>query len=142
MSSQNKPLLTRRRALLAGASLAIAPLLKATAFATALARQTPIGALWLEAEALKAQMAPASQAIAAAFENGGAPGWMRLTGPINALGHRRYDCLIAILKAEPQNAADLAIVDAAANDHDMRHGPRSWALAQRELAAKRARLAA
>ncbi len=96
---------------------------------------TPIARSWARAEALKARMAPHSGAIEAALEDGGTPGWMRIKGAVNALGEERYGLIVEILKATPEAEGDLAIQRLAAVDEDMIHGPRSWALAQRERAA-------
>lgn len=121
-----------RRQVLAGAAalgafVAVSPVLAARA-------ETPIGALWARAQALKARMAPHEKAIQAAFANGGTPGWMRLRGEANALGEERYGLIVSILNETPRSRADLDIQAAAARDSDMIHGPRAWASAQAEKA--------
>ena len=135
-----------RRAMMRAAAIAAIPVLAplpafASAFATP-ASASPIAALWARAVALKQQMAPYAAQIDAAFANGGTPGWMRLNDRANALGHARYEALIAILKATPKTLDDLAIVARATGDEDIRNGPRSWAHHQFDRASREYHLAA
>ena len=78
-----------------------------------------------------------SRAIAVAFRSGGVPGWMRLKGEAYALGERRYSLLVEILNAPPASAADLAMQRLAADDSEMRDGPRDWACGRLALAERR-----
>jgi hypothetical protein len=126
-----------RRAVLAaaGASLA-APALAAVPAMPAAARQTQIGRLWAEAQALGRRMQPYAGRVAALEESAGLPGWMRLKGAANELGEKRYGALVAILKAKPESIGDLALVGRAANDPDIVNGPATWARFQFDDAAR------
>jgi len=135
-----------RRAVMRGAAIAaipaIAPLPALAKAFDATTSASPIAALWARAATLKQQMAPFAASIDAAFANGGTPGWMRLKGRANALGHERYEALIAILKAAPRSLDDLAIVGQATREADIVHGPRSWAHQQFDRASRAYHLAA
>lgn len=87
-------------------------------------------------------MAVHADRIAQTSARTGLPGWMHLTGEANALGHRRYDRLIAILNAKPLNLDDLTIVAKATRASDLQLGPKSWAHAQFDRAARELHLAA
>ncbi len=133
-----KSTLVSRRTLVAGAAITGATLIAgAPAFA---AGTTPIAKLWADAETLRGQLAVHRDAIAAAAANGGIPGWMRLGGEANKIAEARYGKLIAILKAEPKNAQDLAIIAKVTQDNDIAEGGRAWASAR--LAEAAASLAA
>jgi len=105
-----------------GAVAAVSPVLAAS--------PTPIARAWAKAEALRLRLAPHGEAIDAAFQSGGVPGWMRLKGEAYALGENRYGLLVEILNAAPTGRADLAIQRRAARAHEMIHGPRDWAEAR------------
>ncbi len=117
---------TRRAALAGAAAFAVAPV---AALAKA-APASPIKALWGEARALEAALAPHSGAIAASKAQRGLPGWMTMQGPAYELGEARYGRLVAILNAEPKDAQDLAIMAQVSRDPDMVEGPLGWASAR------------
>ena len=121
--------LSRRSLLLGAAALSTLPALASP--------PTAIARAWTRAEALRAAMAPHSRAIEVAFRSGGVPGWMRLKGEAYALGERRYSLLVEILNAPPTSAADLAMQRLAADDSEMRDGPRDWACGRLALAERR-----
>ena len=119
------PSLTRRSAFAGAAALTVVP-----AVASASTKQTVIGALWSEVEALEHKITAYSAEIAAAAENGGISGWMRLGGEANTLGGQRYAKLMAILHASPQNQADLAILARVVLDGDIQNGAKGYAADQ------------
>jgi hypothetical protein len=123
-----KTTLSRRTMFGAAAALAAAP---AVAAGQALASgQTTIGKLWAQAESLNVQLDAHRAAITEAAQNGGISGWMRLGGQANALGQRRYDLLVAILKTRPEDTQDLAILGKVVLDGDIQNGARNWAAEQ------------
>lgn len=116
--------ITRRRALMAGAAVAAAAGLGASA------GDTTIGRLWAQAESLRGKLDAYSAEVAAAERLGGIPGWMRLSGEANAIGNARYEALVAILKTSPASADDLRLMAKAAQTADIAAGPRLWAAQQ------------
>jgi hypothetical protein len=112
---------TRRTAFAGAAALAAAPALASTR------QTTPISRLWAEAERLNGSLAAHRAAIAEAAANGGISGWMRLGGEANRIGSARYERLVAILNAEAETPADLAIIAQVSRDEDILAGPRSFA---------------
>ncbi len=52
---------------------------------------------------------------------------MRLATEANRIGSERYDALVAILNAEPETQADLAMMAKAALSDEMWLGPMTWA---------------
>ena len=137
---------TRRSVLTGGAAIAAVPLAAALpAFAAATATgqgATPIARLWAQAESLTAQMAPHAAGIAANTARTGLPGWMHYRGDVNALGNRRYETIVGILNGKPQNQNDLVIVAKAIADADIQLGPKSWAHARFDQAARDYHMAA
>ena len=134
---------TRRHILAGGAALAASPVLAAVpAFAAPAAKSSVIAQLWAKAEALKGQMLAHGAEIARGAQRSGLPGWMVASGPANALGNSRYDTLVRILQSKPAGLDDLAIVGKATVDHDMQNGPKSWAHAQFDCAARNCHSAA
>jgi hypothetical protein len=117
--------LSRRSAFFGAAALSLVPVV-----ATAKTKQTAIGALWADAEALKAKIASYRGEIAAAAHNGGISGWMRLGGEANVLGGMRYARLMAILNAKPESQADLAIMARVILDDEIHNGAKSYAADQ------------
>jgi hypothetical protein len=116
--------LTRRGLVAAIGTAAAAP---AAAFAAANPQSSPMQRLWRDAEALRVQLDVHRDAISAAAQDGGIPGWMRLGQEANRLGEERYAKLVAILNGAPQNQADLTIMAKAALDDDIRYGGVTWA---------------
>lgn len=118
--------MTRRNLVAAAAALTAAP---AAIAATPISRSasTAIGTLWADAEHLRVKLDTHRAAIAAAAENGGISGWMRLGGEANAIGEARYAKLVAIMKAEPAAQDDLAIMAQVTLDDDFRRGAFNWA---------------
>jgi len=128
---------TSRRALLgATAALAAAPAaaLAATGPAPATATGT-VRALWDTVMEMTIRLNAHSNAIAAADRGTGLPGWMYVEGEANRLGNARYDALVAILKARPASAEDIAIIARAATHPDIMDGPKGFAHQQLALAA-------
>jgi hypothetical protein len=119
------PSLTRRSAFAGAAALTVVP-----AIASAAAKQTAIGALWSEAEALEGKIAAYSAKIAATAQNGGITGWMRLGGEANTLGSQRYAKLMAILHAQPERQSDLAIIARVVLDGEIQNGAKGYAADQ------------
>jgi hypothetical protein len=117
-STMTTPSLTRRTAFAGAAALTVVP---AAAFAKTW--PTAIGALWNEAEALNARLASFRAEIAAAAENGGISGWMRLGG-------QRYARLMAILHARPETQSDLAIMARVVLDDEIGNGAKGYAADQ------------
>jgi hypothetical protein len=124
-SNMTTPSLTRRTAFAGAAALTVVP---SVAFAKA--RTTAIGTLWSEAEALNARLNSFRAEIAAAAENGGISGWMRLGGEANTLGGQRYARLMAILHAKPETQADLAIMARVVLDDEIGNGAKGYAADQ------------
>ncbi len=121
---------TRRTMLTAGAALAVVPLAAGVTtgvVSAATATDTPISRLWNTAEKLGQKLNDFAPQIAAATEEEGIPGWMRLSGEANIAGHERYSALVSILKAEPKSTADLAIMARTVLADDIQQGPKSWA---------------
>ena len=117
------PLLTRRTALAGAATLAAVPLQAVAAVAP-----TPIARLWTEAQRLDRALGVHRAAIASAEAlRQAAPGWMYLSGEGHALGQRRYEALVAILKETPRGASDHAIMAKASQHRDILRGPHAWA---------------
>ena len=137
---------TRRTLLAGGAALAAVPLLAAVpalASATVSGQSgTPIGTLWTQAEGLAAQMHVHGDAIAATSARTGLPGWMHFRGEVNALGNKRYETLVRILNAKAATLDDLSIQARAIGDSDIQLGPKSWAHAQFDRAARDYHMAA
>ena len=137
---------TRRTLLAGGAALAAVPLMAAVpAMASAtVSGQTAsaIGKLWVEAESLAAQMHVHGDGIAATSARTGLPGWMHFRGEVNALGNKRYETLVRILNAKAATLDDLSIQAKATSDADMQLGPKSWAHAQFDRAARDYHMAA
>jgi hypothetical protein len=123
------PALTRRSAFAGAAALTVVP-----AVASAAAKQTAIGKLWSEAEALDARLQAYRAEIAAVAQNGGISGWMRLGGEANALGGQRYARLMAILHATPETQGDLAVMAKAVLDDEIVNGAKGYAADQFALA--------
>jgi hypothetical protein len=119
------PSLTRRSAFAGAAALTVVP-----AVASASTKQTAIGTLWSEAEALERKIAAYSAEIAAAAQNGGIAGWMRLGGEANTLGGQRYARLMAILHATPESQTDLAIIARVVLDGEIQNGAKGYAADQ------------
>jgi hypothetical protein len=119
------PTLTRRTAFAGAAALSLVP-----AVASASASETTIGKLWSEAEALNAKLAGYRAEIAAAAQNGGISGWMRLGGEANTLGGQRYAKLMAILHAKPETSADLAVMAKVVLDDEIVNGAKGYAADQ------------
>ena len=134
---------TRRAVLAAAGAAAAAPALAAVpqSFAGA-APATEVARLWSQAGALNRQLAPFAADIAAFSQRSGLPGWMHAKGAANAIGNRRYDTLIAILKAKPQTIEDLATIAAVTREQEIAGGPATWARFQFDAAAKAFHLAA
>ena len=138
----NKFSTTRRHVLTGGAALAAIPLAAmpmmaaAPAFAGNGTKLSTIAKLWAQAEALRMEMRASAPQIAAAHARTGLPGWMHVAGRANNLGHRRYDVLVGMLKSRATSKDDLALIALATNDHDMQHGPKSWAHSQFDRAAR------
>ena len=126
-----------RRAVLAGASaVAAAPALAAVPASLAGARETDVSRLWKQASALKRQMQPYAADMAAMTQRAGLPGWMHLSGAANALGNRRYDTLVSILKTKPETIDDLAVIANVTKEHEIAGGPATWARFQFDAAAR------
>jgi hypothetical protein len=119
------PTLTRRTAFAGAAALSLVPVV-----ASAAANETTIGKLWREAEALNAKLAGYRAEIAAAAQNGGISGWMRLGGEANTLGGQRYAKLMAILHEKPQSPADLAVMAKVVLDDEIVNGAKGYAADQ------------
>jgi hypothetical protein len=119
------PSLTRRSAFAGAAALTVVP-----AVASAAAKQTAIGKLWSEAEALNERLAAYRAEIAAVAQSGGISGWMRLGGEANALGGQRYAKLMAILHAKAETQGDLAIMAKAVLDDEIVNGAKGYAADQ------------
>ncbi len=133
--------LTRRGLVAAASAAAAAPLAIAgsslsqasvSGEASAFSAKTPAGAttigrLWAEAEELRHHLDGHRAAIADAAQAGGISGWMRLGGEANRIGEARYGKLVAVLKAEPEAASDLALMGRAALEDDIRSGAFGWA---------------
>ena len=124
--------LTRRALVATAGALAVVPAVAAAPLASS--PTTTIGKLWGEAEMLRKSLDVHRGAIAAAAMNGGISGWMRLGGEANRIGEARYGRLVAILKAQPELASDLAIMGRVTLDEDMRGGSIGWAGEQLALA--------
>ncbi len=125
------PSLTRRTAFVGAAALTVVPAVaSAKILDIAKARETAIGSLWNEAEALNGRLNRFRAEIAAAAEDGGISGWMRLGGEANTLGGQRYARLMAILHAKPQNQADLAIMARVVLDEEIGNGAKGYAADQ------------
>jgi hypothetical protein len=123
-------ILSRRALVSAAGSLAAAPALAAYGPASPAKRpdvSTTIGRLWRDAEDLRARLDRHRDAIAAAAEGGGIPGWMRMTGEVNRLGEARYGKLVGILNTDPESPADLGIMARVALEDDIRNGSFGWA---------------
>lgn len=130
-----------RRTVLAGAGAAAAmpalALVPATAGpATVVQGATPIATLWAKAAALKQQMQPFQHEIASMETRAGLPGWMHLTGAANAIGHKRYDALVAILKAPATSIEDLTLIARTTREAEIAQGPATWARFQFDAAAR------
>ena len=122
---------TRRDVMLGVAAAATATALVATpASLLSAADQTPIAQLWGKAEELRAKLAPFKTQIATAERTniGHLSGWAYLDGDARALGSARHDTLMTLLVSEPQNARDIQLMSAAANDHEMVKSPGLWAI--------------
>jgi hypothetical protein len=119
------PSLTRRSAFAGAAALSVVP---ATAFARA--KETAIGKLWSEAQALDLQLDTYRAQIAAAAQTGGISGWMRLGGEANTLGGQRYAKLMAILHTRPESQADLSILARVVLDDEITNGAKGYAAEQ------------
>ena len=133
-----KSLATTRRAVLAGgAALATLPVFAAlpTMALSGSATATETAKLWAQAEAVRAQLHPFAETIAAAHARTGLPGWMHVAGKANELGNRRYHLLVRVLGSQPKSQDDLALIAQTVNDTDMQNGPKSWAHAQFDRAA-------
>jgi hypothetical protein len=117
--------LSRRAAFAGAVTLAVVPTI-----ASAKAMQTTIGKLWADAEALNTKIAAYRNEIAAAADNGGISGWMRLGGEANTLGGMRYARLMAILNAKPEAQADLTIMARVILDDEIHNGAKSYAADQ------------
>ncbi|MCA0423399.1 MAG: hypothetical protein LCH61_08760 [Proteobacteria bacterium] len=127
---------TRRTLLGATAALAAAPV---SAIAVAAPSATPapaaaapatsgtIRALWDEVIDLSIRLSSHAPALTAADRGTGLPGWMYVSGEANDLGNARYDRLVAILKAQPASADDVAIMARAATHADITSGPATFA---------------
>jgi hypothetical protein len=114
--------ITRRTAFAGAAALSIVPVA-----ASASAKQTAIGALWHDAEMLGAKLDAYRAEIAAAAQNGGIAGWMRLGGEANALGGQRYGKLMAILHAKPETQGDLAVIARVVLDDEIQNSAKGYA---------------
>ena len=127
---------TRRTVLAGTAAAAAAPALSLVPAASTGA-PTRIARLWAEAEAIKAQMAVHAREIAAMSELTGLAGWMRLGGAANELGNRRYQALIAMIRATPASLDDLALIARATKEDDIRfNGPAAWSHGEFDRAAR------
>ena len=127
---------TRRTVLAGTAAAAAAPALSLVP-AAATPGQSPIARLWAQAEAIKAEMSVHAKEIAAMDELTGLAGWMRLGGIANELGNRRYQALIAIIKATPASLGDLTLIARATQESDIRRdGPAAWSHAEFDRAAR------
>jgi hypothetical protein len=118
--------LTRRSLVAAAAAITAAPA-AISATTSPATTNTTIRALWADAEALRVRLEAHRGAIAEAAESGGISGWMRLGGEANVIGEARYAKLVAIMKAEPEAQADLAIMAEVTLDDDFRRGAFNWA---------------
>ena len=133
---------TRRTVLAGTAAAAAAPALSLVP-AAATPGQSPIARLWAQAEAIKAEMSVHAEEIAAMDELTGLAGWMRLGGIANELGNRRYQALIAIIKATPASLGDLTLIARATQESDIRRdGPAAWSHAEFDRAAREYHLSA
>ncbi len=119
------PSLTRRSAFSGAAALTVVP-----SVASAKARETAIGKLWSEAEALNVRLEAYRAEITAAAQNGGISGWMRLGSEANTLGGQRYARLMAILHTPAQSQADLSILARVVLDDEISNGAKSYAADQ------------
>ena len=128
---------TRRTVLAGTAAAAAAPALSLVPAAASTGGQSRIARLWAEAEAIKAQMAVHAREIAAMSELTGLAGWMRLGGAANELGNRRYQALIAMIRATPASLDDLALIARATKEDDIRfNGPAAWSHGEFDRAAR------
>ena len=128
---------TRRTVLAGTAAAAAAPALSLVPAAAATPGQSPIARLWAQAEAIKAEMSVHAEEIAAMDELTGLAGWMRLGGIANELGNRRYQALIAIIKATPASLGDLTLIARATQESDIRRdGPAAWSHGEFDRAAR------
>lgn len=116
--------LTRRGVAAVIGAAAAAP---AVSLAAAGRQPTAMARLWSEAEVLRVELDAHRDAITAAQNDGGVPGWMRLGQEANRLGEARYGKLVAILNGTPAAASDLTIMAQAALDDDIRYGGVTWA---------------
>ena len=116
------PTLTRRTAFAGTAALALVPVV-----ASAASKQTAIGSLWADAEALSVKLNSYRAQIAASAETGGISGWMRLGGEANTLGGQRYAKLMGILHTKPETQSDLAIMARVVLDEEIQNGAKGYA---------------
>jgi hypothetical protein len=119
--------LTRRTAFAGTALAGAAVLALVPVAASAATKQTAIGNLWAEAEAINVKLNGYRAQIAASAETGGISGWMRLGGEANTLGGQRYAKLMGILHAAPETQSDLAIMARVVLDEEIQNGAKGYA---------------